>query len=306
VEVDPFADICVSLCPIHFFDLFRFKHNILFSMVEYDPVPKAWHPRIAKPELILTPSTHSQRVIQDATAVMVEVVPGGVDVDIYRSREREHREPFTFLYVGANNVRKGTKYIAQAWKLWNETHPEHAKKSKLIMKMTDPEHAKEVEQISPNAYTDFRVLPLTWDDAKRDGTYPLSALYGAAHAFLMPSMGEGFGLTLAEAMATGLPCIYTPVSGMTDLADESCAYPVEYDEHPLELRGLDNDLIESVTAAEPRVESIVAQMEEIYSNYETAKEKGRIAAERMRSEFTWGHAAQKFLDVIAKHYPESA
>ena len=48
----------------------------------------------------------------------------------------------------------------------------------------------------------------------------LVQMYHHAHAFCFPSMGEGFGLTLAEAMATGLPVIVPRMGGSYEVAGE--------------------------------------------------------------------------------------
>ena len=45
----------------------------------------------------------------------------------------------------------------------------------------------------------------------------LEPLYTAAEMFVFPSIYEGFGLPVAEAMATGLPVVATSADGVRDV-----------------------------------------------------------------------------------------
>jgi glycosyltransferase involved in cell wall biosynthesis len=55
------------------------------------------------------------------------------------------------------------------------------------------------------------------------------ALMDAADIYVSPHAAEGFGLTIAEAMARGKPVIATDYSGSTDFLDASCGFPVRCD-----------------------------------------------------------------------------
>lgn len=56
----------------------------------------------------------------------------------------------------------------------------------------------------------------------------LAALYRAVDGFVLPTRGEGWGLPVAEAMATGLPAIVTNYSGPTAFVDNGNARPLPY------------------------------------------------------------------------------
>ena len=119
-------------------------------------------------------------------------------------------------------------------------------------------------------------------------------------------MGEGWGLPLCEAMCSGLPAIYTPFGGTEDTASEEYAYPVEYGMETIFLHNPMGGKAERVTAASPVVESIVDRMRDIYISYDKALEKGKRAAEVMRRQFGWDKAADAFIEIISRNYPEVA
>ncbi len=303
VEYDRASKVSIQLTPPYFFRLIRFKKNVIFTMFEFEKIPSQWHTILDRADLVIVPCTHNQKIFQDATETKVEVCPGGVDSLLYPYRERTFGEPFTFLFVGDYNLRKGTRQIALAWDMWNERYPELSEKTQLIMKMTSPEEKPELIQKTKNTYFDFRKLPLVESEAKEQDVPTLPALYDYAHCFLFPTMGEGWGLPLCEAMSTGLPSIYTPFGGTLDTASEEYAYPVEYGYQLLKLLNPVGGPVDAVRAADPKIESIVERMYEIYSNYDKALEKGKRAAEVMRQRFGWDKAADKFIDIIKRNYP---
>ncbi len=53
-----------------------------------------------------------------------------------------------------------------------------------------------------------------------------STLLDMADIYASPHASEGFGLTIAEAMALGKPVVATDFGGSTDFLDESCGFPV--------------------------------------------------------------------------------
>jgi len=301
VRIDSRARVAVHITTPWHFEPDPAKFNVLYTMYEGENIPDAWPEPMNKADLIVVPSSHSKEVLGRYTDLPIEVCLEGVDPRLYKYHVREHPRDrmFTFLWIGATNPRKGIAHIKVAWEYWYKLHPEVARKTQLIMKTTVAGCRQEVVQAPDNVYIDTRVLPLR-KDPKSD--WPsLPELYWFAHAFLWPTMGEGFGLPLAEAMSTGLPCIYTPYSGPNDFLSEREGYPVRFKMDDVVINETNIGCIHKTRMANPDTGSIIERMLEIYTDYEAALERGLRAAERVRRELTWDISARRFMEIIEQY-----
>jgi glycosyltransferase involved in cell wall biosynthesis len=144
----------------------------------------------------------------------------------------------------------------------------------------------------------------TFFDSRDYSLDELTDLYKFAHAFVFPTMGEGWGLTLHEAMATGLPAIYTPYSAPADWVPRKYAYPVRFKMQKIEThKNLKNGGIvkhHTTEAASAYIGDIVQKMRRIYTRYDEALDKGRKASQRVRR-ITWDASAASFIEKIAPY-----
>jgi glycosyltransferase involved in cell wall biosynthesis len=204
---------------------------------------------------------------------------------------------FVYLWIGAPNPRKGFEHVGAAWDGWRNSG-RMPRNVWLYCKSTGVD----------KEFVSSREGMMVTTDTRNLSTQELFGLYRDAHAFLLPSMGEGFGLTLAEAMSTGLPCIYTPWGGPRDFISEKEGYPVKWKFSPvntIEVREDGRRKVHNVTsAAFADVDDIIRRMEQIYQAYPTALEKGRRAAARIRNGFTWDDSARSFLGILNKYARE--
>ncbi len=116
-----------------------------------------------------------------------------------------------------------------------------------------------------------KVLPLGFVEDK-----DLVALYNAATLFVFPSLYEGFGLPILEAMACGTPVVTSRSGSLEEIAGEA-AYLVDSE----------------------RVESIAHGIKTVFSNEKMQQELAEKGLQRA-NEFSWEKTAKETIAVYDK------
>ncbi len=102
----------------------------------------------------------------------------------------------------------------------------------------------------------------------------LAELYRRCAVFCYPSLGEGFGLPVLEAMAAGAAVLTSNTSSLPEVGGDAVAYVDPYD-----------------------IESIRAQLAALLGSSEWRGELGERARERAR-QFSWEHFAETALETL--------
>lgn len=283
-DITPEAeDVLFIVAPEFFKGKVLGKRNWLFTMFEAETMPEEWVVNIQRADFLITPSTWVRDLFSKwFDKEKIFVVSHGVEpVFAYKKRKIPHNKPFRFLWVGAPNPRKGWEEVIA---IWEKTDFAKLPGVELYLKTTK----------YPKVSRRGNVIL----DGRKLSTKDLIRLYHSAHCFIFPTRGEGFGLTLAEAMRTGLPCIATEYSGVTDFFDETVGYPVSHFLDEVDIIDQTGEKVQSVTGAFPKVEEIVERMIEVVGDYRTALKKGERASKRIRSKFTWPLAAQRLVNIM--------
>ncbi|TGE04314.1 glycosyltransferase family 4 protein [Hymenobacter fodinae] len=129
-------------------------------------------------------------------------VPYGARLDRFHKVADPPQDRFRVLWVGAVSIRKGFLDLQQAFQALR-----HPRKELVVVGYVEPE----VQQLLANRDVtgiDFRGLVPNQE---------LPALYSSSHVFVLPSVEEGFGLVLGEALACGCPVISSTNTGSEDL-----------------------------------------------------------------------------------------
>ncbi len=150
-------------------------------------------------------------------ASRIRVVYQDVDPDFFslpeRTFERRIAEPY-FLFVSSFTARKNHALLIEALHRIRKQNDHH-----LVLAGAAGPTLSQCISLAQSLGLAQRVHFLP-NCSKED----LMTLYRHADGFLLPSLFEGFGIPLAEAMAAQIPCAASDISVFRELGGEACLY----------------------------------------------------------------------------------
>jgi glycosyltransferase involved in cell wall biosynthesis len=180
---------------------------------------RAWVPPLLKEaHHVLTNSCFTAREIQRCTGIpdeRITVIPLGYDTEVFRpgSIPLESQGRPYLLHVGQAYPHKNLRRLIQAFAQVVQHHPV------LKLVLAGKPHAKESHQLQ------LLVAELGLQQCVEFRPYvpyaELPDLYRGALALVYPSLCEGFGLPVLEAMACGTPVITSEGSGTEEVAGDA-------------------------------------------------------------------------------------
>ncbi len=256
-------------------DLFFLKHpEMAEAEIRRDYVPLVKdHVRRADGVICVSQHTaHEAHLLLDVPAEKVAVIPNGVD-PAYRAEVteaeveavlRRRRLPRgALLYVGSEEKRKNLVTLARAYMGLGQRH----RQLPPLVLVGPGSHWGQGGtiaggmQIHATGYLETREI---------------RALMAASKALVLPSLEEGFGLPVAEAMAAGLPVVCSHGSGLEEVAGGAATLV-----NPLDTR------------------SIAAGIEKILDDPKRAEEQ-RLAGLARSRQFDWDLSARMTLEFYRK------
>jgi len=215
------------------------------------------------------------------------VIPNGVDLSVFNDGKIQSAEAKRLIGFGKTRIvgtvgslsrQKGHKYLVEAARLVIDAGID----CRFVVVGNGSLREPLEEQVKGLGLTDNFVFL----GARRD----IPRVLRAMDVFVLSSLWEGLPIALVEAMAAGLPCIGTKVSGITEVLDEGSAGILV---PPKASRALadalvqvlsDDELAERLRAAVKErakdfsIESCVARYEELYQRL--LSKNGRYPAKK--------------------------
>jgi glycosyltransferase involved in cell wall biosynthesis len=177
------------------------------------------------------------------------------------------------LFLGGEKPHKNVRNVIRAFA---EARRERALPHALVLAGPMPQNRNRVEALIAALDLESRV--------SRPGVIPeedLPGLFAAADAFLYPTLYEGFGLPVIEAMACGVPVLTSSTSALQEIAG---GYALLVD--PMDVNAIARGIAEIATNPSRRAELV---------------ELGK----RRAADFSWEHAAQQTLRSMPRRCGKS-
>jgi glycosyltransferase involved in cell wall biosynthesis len=195
----------------------------------------------------------------------LRVIPYGSDTERFRPAPLPHRQEkgddkvFRLLFVGQIGERKGMSHLLKAYKTFRRPDTE----LHLV-----GDYVSGAEAV----YAPYREI------YKHTANVPqkqLPDLFRAADVFVFPTLVEGMGMVVLEAMACGIPVIVTP-NGPGDVVRD----------------GVDGYVVPPCDA-----DAIVERLERLYAEPELRAEMGRNARRQAES-WSWARYARTAAETV--------
>jgi len=274
---------------------------------EFGALPQEWVRQSARVTEFWVPSQCVRQMYIDSgvAADKVRVVPNGIDPEKFNPQAKAMQlatnKKFKFLFIGGTIHRKGPDLLLKGY-LENFTAQDDVC---LVIKDFGGQNVYagqtfesqiRAAQAQPNSpeilYLNEELPPES-----------LPGLYTACDCFVLPYRGEGFGLPVLEAMACGLPVITTAGGATDDFVRDEFGFriPARRQVFGQEVSGM--KLAGPGWMLEPDLEKLGERMRWVAAHLEEAWERGRLASEFARKEYTWeksaGIAAQRIREIAA-------
>ncbi len=155
---------------------------------------------------ITVPSTFVYRsfVEQGIPANKLRLLPYGVNLSRFQPVEKPDPQRFDMLFVGGMSLQKGVQYLVQAYQRVN-----HPAKSLTFVGVPSATliDALTARGLWPEDAIVFGHMPQT----------ELKQIMSRSHVLVLPSIQDGFGMVMAQAMACACPVIASNHTGAEDL-----------------------------------------------------------------------------------------
>lgn len=269
-------------------------YKIGYTMLEVNGLPQEWVRQCNQMNEVWVPSSFNAETFRNSgVRVPIHVIPLGVDRHFFHPRIRSTRfsDKFTFLTVFEWGERKAPMEMLQTF--LDEFREDDVLLVCKIMNYDPAVHVhQELSQLKlQQARCQIKILY-----NQELPNYQLGSLYRAADCFVLATRGEGWGMPILEAMASGLPTIATNWSAQTDFLNEHTGYPIRV-----------KRLIPAVAKcpyyhgfswAEPDYEHMASLMRYVYNHANAAKQRSERVAEYIGSQWSWQQSASKIIERL--------
>jgi len=280
------------------FDPPRAGYWVMIQPWEFGSIPKEWvQPMSESVDEVWAPSRYVRDcyIASGIPTDRVYVVPNGVDTKRFHPGAAAYplrtQKTFKFLFVGGTIKRKGIDVLLDAYASAFSYRDDVC----LVIKDMGGDSFYK-GQTAADLIEHYRSMPETPEIEHIDRSLSeteIAGLYTACNCLVHPYRGEGFGLPIAEAMASQLPVIVTGYGAALDFCTEENSYMV-----PVKIIAFTDKKVGQIETVdypwlvEPEREALKSFMRRVVDDPEEAMAKARAGRLKITSEFGWEKAAE--------------
>lgn len=240
-------------------------------------------PNIAKCDVLFCGSMSGAEFHSTYQHVPVYFLTGGVEPGLFPYIERNfNATPFVFLHAGCADFRKGTDIACHAFL---SAFPTETDVELLIL---SPGLTPAMVDLASRYDGESRIKFVSKVVEQRE--LMAQEYYAQGHCLVYPSLVEGWGRCLAEAMLTGMPCIVARASSMLDQFSSDCGWWVETRQ------------AENGAHRVPEFDSLTRAMQSAYTDRIVCAYKGAAARRFSFLYNTWEVGIGRVLPVLNRVY----
>jgi glycosyltransferase involved in cell wall biosynthesis len=256
----------------------------------------------------------SMKVLEDCQEL--DVIPHGVNTSDYYVHTEDnvkafranyfnrHKDKFIFTNLNRNQQRKDIpRTIAAYAEFRKHTDPDA---SILYLHMAKVDQGWNLPEVCASYGFTIKDDVLFPENFGPNQGYPreiVNMIYNASDCIVSTTLGEGWGLSWSEAMATNTPIIMPSNTALVEAIDENKGYMVKSGSNPSLHTVLPND--NEVIRPLVDVEDMAEKMLHVYNNYDDALAKSDKAYKWATTKLDWQrHVVPRWVKVFDKMYDD--
>lgn len=287
--------------PAYRFAKFTTRYSIGMTMYECSRLPFTWVRRCSMMDEIWVPSSFNQQTFAQSgiPAHRIQLIPYGVDSQLFQPRSVSLPIPgkraYTFLSVCSFDERKGIHALLAAF------CAEFAETEDVCLiiktRASSPSEIEAqqalVDQIATQVSGGPRSSIILISNLGGWSELELAYLYNSANCYVLPTRGEGWSMTVMEAMASSLPVITTSWSAHMDYLDANNSYLIR-----VQAFAPYTNSNKYLYWAIPDLLHLRQLMRHAYLHPDEAQAVGRAARQTVVDRYTWDHSAARIADRL--------
>lgn len=244
----------------------------------------------------------------------IDVISHGVNIEEYKVLPEKdvaafrqkyfgrHADKFIFTNLNRNQQRKDIPRTLAAFAEVRKQAPD----TLLYLHMAKEDQGWDLPEVVKAfgfSINDDVIFPENFGPNQGYPREIVNMLYNCSDAIVSTCLGEGWGLSWSEAMATKTPVIMPNNTAMAEAIDPSMGYLVDSGSNASLWTVLphDNEVIRPLVD----VDDLAAKMLHVYNNKAEAAEKAEKAYDWVRRDLDWqGSIGSQWVDIFDKTYAE--